>query len=205
MYGAQIWGKAMTTKTRRTLPIAIHRACASRTTCAYRMAPNSALAVISGIQPFDITAQQRHMELQQRVQRQERLKKKNTPWGVHKEKGARKAEKADAERWAREAWTQAWENEEITGQWTKRLISARTPWIERKHGAVDYYLTQALTGHGAFNAYLKRFKKRRSAQCRYCGEANDTAEHTILNCTEWDTIRGPAWTTTDGGRISPEK
>ncbi|XP_044570130.1 uncharacterized protein LOC123257010 [Drosophila ananassae] len=30
-------------------------------------------------------------------------------------------------------------------------------WTGRKHGEVDFYLTQALSGHGCFRSYLKRF------------------------------------------------
>ncbi|CAB0030729.1 unnamed protein product [Trichogramma brassicae] len=35
-------------------------------------------------------------------------------------------------------------------RWTHRLIPNIRLWIERKHGEVDYHLTQLLTGHGYF-------------------------------------------------------
>ena len=56
-------------------------------------------------------------------------------------------------------WQETWRGEN-TGRWTHPLTPDLTPWLEKKHGEIGFYLTQALTGHGCFNAYLKRFKKR---------------------------------------------
>ena len=39
-----------------------------------------------------------------------------------------------------------------------------------------------LSGHGFFNAYLKRLKKRDDESCRYCGSLVETAEHTLFVC-----------------------
>ena len=39
---------------------------------------------------------------------------------------------------------------------------------------------QALSGHGCFNAYLKRFKKRDDESCRYCGSLVQNAEYTLF-------------------------
>ena len=46
-----------------------------------------------------------------------------------------------------------------------RLIPEIGTWLERKHGEVGFYLTQALSGHGCFNAYLKRFKRKDEETC----------------------------------------
>ena len=63
-------------------------------------------------------------------------------------------------------------------------------WLDRKHGQVGFYLAQALSGHGCFNAYLKRFKKRDDESCRYCG-------YSLLTrwCQQWGPLEiasGPA-------------
>jgi len=47
-------------------------------------------------------------------------------------------------------WQAAWDNSS-KGRWT---LDAR---VNRKHGQVDFYLTQALSGHGCFRSFLKRF------------------------------------------------
>lgn len=57
--------------------------------------------------------------------------------------------------------------------------------MERRHGHLTYYLTQFLSGHGCFNKYLWRFKKRREAKCIYCLYPNDDAEHTFFECERW--------------------
>ena len=44
-------------------------------------------------------------------------------------------------------------------------------------------------GHGYFNAYLKRFKKRDDESCRYCGSLVDNAEHTLFVCARWGVAR----------------
>lgn len=42
-------------------------------------------------------------------------------------------------------WQQGWD-ENLEGKWTQSLIRDLTPWLQRKHGEVDYYLIQFLTG-----------------------------------------------------------
>lgn len=49
----------------------------------------------------------------------------------------------------------------------------------------NYYLTQALTGHGCFSAYLHRIGKKTSASCVFCKYPVDDAEHTIFFCNKW--------------------
>ncbi|XP_064464096.1 uncharacterized protein LOC135375284 [Ornithodoros turicata] len=51
----------------------------------------------------------------------------------------------------------------------------------------DYFITQALTGHGGFPAYLGRFDLRDSTQCG-CGNENANIEHYMFQCPE---TRGP--------------
>ena len=85
-----------------------------------------------------------------------------------------------------------------SARWTHRLISELTTWLDRKHGQVGFYLAQALSGHGCFNAYLKRFKKRDDDSCSYCRSFVENAEHTpapgisgVENVTDVD--RWPPW------------
>ena len=52
-----------------------------------------------------------------------------------------------------------------SGRWIYRLIPELATWLDRKHGQVGFYLALALSGHGCFNAYLKRFNKRDDEGC----------------------------------------
>ncbi|XP_051157987.1 uncharacterized protein LOC127279590 [Leptopilina boulardi] len=82
-----------------------------------------------------------------------------------------------------EKWQERWDGE-VKGRWTYRLIPTLATWLIRNHGKVSYYLTKALTGHGCFNSYLQRFKKRESEVCAYCQFPVDSAEHTLSS--RWD-------------------
>ncbi|CAH2103973.1 unnamed protein product [Euphydryas editha] len=61
--------------------------------------------------------------------------------------------------------------------WTCRLIPQEDNWSNRKYGDVNDYLTQMLSGHGCFQAYLHRFKYEDSPECSMCPGIIEDAEH----------------------------
>ena len=65
--------------------------------------------------------------------------------------------------------------EDTRGRWTANLIGELSPWFHRRHGEVDYYLTQMLTRHGLFRSYLHKMGKVGAPQCLYCGDSKDDA------------------------------
>ncbi|XP_076301657.1 uncharacterized protein LOC143219639 [Lasioglossum baleicum] len=75
-----------------------------------------------------------------------------------------------------------------TGVWTKRLIPDPVIWKNRKYGSLNFRLTQCLTGHGVFKAYLFRIKKANNDKCWWCDERDD-AEHTVFRCEKWEPQR----------------
>ena len=101
---------------------------------------------------------------------------------------AKEAIRKDGRRRLVEKWQTRWHGDQ-TGRWTHRLIPELATWLDRKHGQVGFYLAQALSGHGCFNAYLKRFKKRDDESCRYCGSLVDNAEHALFVCAKWGAAR----------------
>jgi len=80
----------------------------------------------------------------------------------------------------------------LKGRWTHTLIPEIAPWVNRTHGETNYHLTQALSGHGCFAAYLKRFGKLESSECWFCGDTVDDAAHTIFACDAWHVKRRQA-------------
>ena len=50
-------------------------------------------------------------------------------------------------------------------------------------------MARALSGHGCFNAYLRRFKKRLEEICCYCDFSVDNAEHALFVCAKWGVAR----------------
>ncbi|KAJ8929714.1 hypothetical protein NQ314_017575 [Rhamnusium bicolor] len=77
------------------------------------------------------------------------------------------------------------------GAWTRRIIRNIGTWIAREHGEVNYYLTQALTGHGIFNTFLYAIGKANNEECKYCGTM-DTPDHAIFECGHFAADRAPA-------------
>lgn len=64
-------------------------------------------------------------------------------------------------------WQIEWDKE-VTGRWTWRLIRYVKSWSNRKHGLVDFHLTQMLTGHDCFRQYLNRMVKLEDPSCIDC-------------------------------------
>ncbi|XP_076621612.1 uncharacterized protein LOC143342015 [Colletes latitarsis] len=83
-----------------------------------------------------------------------------------------------------EEWQDAWDQEgreKLTYRWIPNIEA----WLKRPVGQVNYYLTQALTGHGSFATFRKRIGKAQSELCWYGCAVADTAEHTITRCKKW--------------------
>lgn len=59
-------------------------------------------------------------------------------------------------------------------------------WTGRRHGDIDYYLTQVLTNHGCFNAYLHKMKKIDYPKCSLCDAAINDANHTLFVCDAFE-------------------
>lgn len=57
--------------------------------------------------------------------------------------------------------------------------------MDRKHGTVDFHITQMLSGHGCFGHYFKRFKKLEEPICVDCCEPFYDAEHVSFRCDRW--------------------
>ena len=101
---------------------------------------------------------------------------------------AKEAIRKDGRHGLVEKWQMRWHGEQ-TGRWTYSLIPELATWLNRKHGEVGFYLAQALSGHGCFNAYLKRIKKKYEEVCYYCDYSLDNAEHALFVCAKWGAAR----------------
>ncbi|CAB0033702.1 unnamed protein product [Trichogramma brassicae] len=70
-------------------------------------------------------------------------------------------------------------------RWTHRLIPNIRTWIERRHGELNYHLTQLLTGQGFFKHHSQRYDHNQSAQCPVCPTSIENAEPMYLtHCPE---------------------
>ena len=152
-----------------------------RIVSAYRTVSTSAVLVLASVPPIDLLAEERKETFQLR-------KELTCLTNLQKIARAKEPICKDRRRRVVEKW-QMRRHGDQSGRWTHRLIPELATWLDRKHGQVGFYLAQALSGHGCFNAYLKRFKKRDDVSCRYCGSLAENVEHTLFICARWGAER----------------
>ena len=87
-----------------------------------------------------------------------------------------------------ERWQAEWDASE-KGRWTYKLIPNISTWVNRRHGEVNFILTQFLSGHGCFREYLHRFGNAESPLCPTCGQAVETVEHVVFICPRFQSTR----------------
>uniref|UniRef100_A0ABD2W9Q0 Reverse transcriptase domain-containing protein n=1 Tax=Trichogramma kaykai TaxID=54128 RepID=A0ABD2W9Q0_9HYME len=103
--------------------------------------------------------------------------------------GRRREDAEDEERLATlSKWQEAWDRSTKV-RWTHRLIPNIRVWIERRHGELNYHLTQLLTGHGFFKHHSRRYDHNQSAQCPVCPSSIESAEHVFYHCPRFSDER----------------
>jgi len=162
LYAAPFWVETAATKAICKLE-AVHRRTLLRMVCGYRTASYTALAVIASTPPLHLLAEERRS-----------IRRGST------------RQHARAETITK--WQRKWEAA-LDGRWTYRLIPDVKTWCNRNHGNVSFHMTQFLTGHGCFRAYLKRFNRSDTDLCPICEQGTDDAEHAVLVCDAWDRWR----------------
>lgn len=166
LYAAPIWGAAMAFNRNVTTLEKPQRAIAIRTVMAYRTVSTAAVLVIAGMIPAHFLAWERC----------ERYKRRHEP-----DTGRATSEiRSETLR----KWQAEWANES-NGGWTRRLIKDINLWLGRKHGFVDFHITQLLSNHGCFGEYLHRIGKLDTAACVDCQAPVDDAEHVFFVCGRW--------------------
>lgn len=166
LYAAPAWKEwALVTRHRRALE-KVQRKVAIRISSAYRTVSTKAIQVVAGTIPIHLLVNER----------------------VYGNGANTKEQKTRARAETLVKWQEEWSRETITAQWTKRLIPEVERWLCRKHGEVSYHLTQFLTGHGCFGAYLHRFKIKETDMCVYCG-LSDSPLHVVFECNRWRETR----------------
>lgn len=164
LYGAPVWARAIQAVTYRRMLLRIQRRLALRVCSAYRTVSTEAVFVIAGTPPWDLLIEEREE--------------------IH-----RGTSKVEARLQLMLKWQRRWTAAE-TGAWTRRFIPEIDVWLNRSHGEVNHELTQLISGHGRFGAYLTRFRLREVSGCRLCGtEAQEDAEHLFSRCSSLRTER----------------
>lgn len=162
LYAAPAWHSVTKNKRLVSRLVSVQRKMLIRISCAYRTISTEAAGVIAGVPPIELLFRERH----------ERYS------GV---------DKATIRHNIMTEWQDKWANAQY-GRWTHSLIPNIEEWISRPYGEVDYFLTQAISGHGCYRKYLFDRNRAESDKCPYCGEQDDV-QHTLFVCPRWDELR----------------
>lgn len=101
-------------------------------------------------------------------------------------------------------WQSRWSSDVSVASWTKRILPSVARYTSRPPGTpITFRLSQALTGHGAFDQNLHRFGIIASPECPHCDAPVDDAEHTLFNCPHWSDLRAEI-TEALGRAVGPE-
>lgn len=180
LYGAPIWWEEIRKNGKiRKRMLGVQKRMAIRMVRAYRTVAGTAVMLLAGIPPFELLAETNakvYMIL-------EDLKTRGINGKGRIGEKIRTLEKAKM----RKEWKRGLE--ERKGNEGARIIDAIIPnmeeWLDRSKKVLTYRMTQIITGHGCFNAYLHRIGKENSRACTYCVAGIDDAQHTLEHCEEW--------------------
>ena len=152
--------------TRGTRTERMQRKLALRICSAYRTVSLEAIQVLAGVIPLDPMADERAEIHHEALADRDEIRKQTI-----------------------QRWQERWDTLQGKAEWTRRLIPTIGKWTNRQHGELNYWVTQFLTGHGCFRAYLHRFGRLEDGTCVYCAAPADTAEHTVFECPRWEARR----------------
>ena len=165
LYGAPVWAKMIKKSAKKDMISLFRRSCL-RVCSGYRTISLEAASVISGMVPIDITTNEQFAIYNGL---------KNSPHVDKKILSISEREKS------MQSWQRRWENSQ-NGRWTFKLIPNIKMWFNRKHGEINYNLTQFLSGHGGYRSYLHRFGHDISPRCPECPNEDENAEHVVFHC-----------------------
>lgn len=159
-YGGPVWYTALGTNSYLGKLESTYRLMCLRVACAYRTVSHDAICVLAGMMPIGII-----------------IKEDAECFELRETRGIRRnIRSASMVRWQR-TWSTS-----TKGRWTHRLIPEVSRWVDRRHGEVNFHLTQLLSGHGCFRQYLHKFGHAESPECPECAGVAETAEHVFFVC-----------------------
>jgi len=180
-YGAPVWGQEYADSPRKQYPLRrIQRMAAIRVICAYRTVSLDAALVLAGCPPLSLVLSSR-----KRVYlRIDELKRSDAVCV----RALRLIKNEESVR-LREEWMEHLTRPGLAGRTLGTIRPHLDVWLDRRHGALTYRMTQLFTGHGCFSTFLYRIGKSHTKECFHCEGHIDSAGHTLMECDFWRTER----------------
>jgi hypothetical protein len=162
-----VWYTALGTKSYLGKLESTYRLMCLRVASAYRTVSYDAICVLAGMMPIHII-----------------IKEDVECYDLRGTRGIRSTIRSSSMvKWQRE-WSTS-----TKGRWTHRLVPDVSEWVDRRHGEVNFHLTQILSGHGCFRQYLNKFGHAESPACPECVDVEETAEHVFFVCPRFASAR----------------
>lgn len=170
--GCEIWGQDIAmhpgaSKSKKRL--SLQRKLLIKVTKSYRTISHEAVRVIAGVEPIDLTIQEKCKvwnDVQNGVSKNESL-------------AVRRQQKAAQ-------WQLRWADTTLGRETFRYCPNVLTRMGEKWH--TDYYVSMALSGHGNFKDKLFHFGLCDEGACSEC-QRPETAEHVIYKCSRYDAER----------------
>lgn len=167
LYAAPVWSRALQWNKYKNLLARVQRRMALRICCGFRTMSTDTALILAGVVPIDLQIKTRCFQY----------------WNS-------KGTGCDAGGDSVIEWQRRWQEQTQGSAWTRYVIPNISLWMNRKHGEIDYYLSQLLSGHGWFNAYRRRFHLHDVDLCSKCQVVED-AEHVFFRCEKWRSFIEP--------------
>lgn len=152
-------------------------------TGAYRTAPTQGLCVVGAAAPIDLVLEERRARYG--IRKGSSVTFGGTTLGPEDESVRKKLKSELISQW-QERWSSS-ERGRTTAAFfpdVKERLRAGNDWVRP-----DHWVTQVLTGHGAFNEYLAARTLRESAECECAGHRIDGVKHVLCECPEYEPQR----------------
>lgn len=183
LYGAPVWSERFAASRLAQAPIRrLQKSIALRVIRGYKTIAYEAAILLARIPPLYLMAAKYRRSYE---------KYKELINSEEDVTAARKREiRTSSEILLRRQWKAHLRNPDLPGLRVRSyILPIFEDWLDREHGSLTFYLTQLITGHGSFGAFLARIGKISTPICQYCYEEDDTAQHVISVCPNWENER----------------
>uniref|UniRef100_A0A2M4AK35 Putative r1-6 dk n=1 Tax=Anopheles triannulatus TaxID=58253 RepID=A0A2M4AK35_9DIPT len=184
-YAAPAWARAVRQKGNPGMLNAAQRLSAIAATSAFRTVAHWNIALVAGMTPICLLLleDQRCHEYFREEHRLQRVPQAS-------EVVRRREHLATIQQWQSQ-WDAGAVGRGASryAKWTHRVIPEVGAWIGRKHGQVDFFLAQVLTGHGFFREYFNVMSIASSPDCTHCPGVVESVEHVMFECPRFVGIR----------------
>lgn len=178
LYASPLWASSVHISFNTKAINALQRVTLGRLVRAYRTVSVDALCVLSGVIPLTILVDER---------RRVYLQTKLIPLAIDNRHSLVKAIKVAERSESLRIWQANWVASKV-GRYTFSHLPSIQEWFDWGPPLLDFYLTQALTGHGCFGDFLFRIGRAETPKCIMC-EAEDSVSHTLNDCPAWEANR----------------